>query len=163
MYWIAVESATSPSFYSNRFIVASDMNLNATCNNAYSLTVGNNVNTLGMTTFTAPATTFTMGFYNPFPNPLTPSVTTLCSSTGIENINAHFEKFVIKNGVDKVIIESPYNEFTMSLFDLSGKQISVNAINSSSVEYDLSDLSSGIYIVKLSAEGYEQRQKIIKQ
>jgi hypothetical protein len=163
MYWIAMEGWTAPSPYTNRYIVASDMALNATCNTPYTLINGNNINTIGMTTYTNPAGPFVVTSYTPFPNALTPSITTLCSPTGIENVNESFEKFVVKNGFDKILIESPYSDYSVDLFDISGKMILNENANSPSKEISTASLSSGIYIIKLNAKGYEQRQKIIKQ
>ncbi len=161
MYWIAQEGWTAPAPYTNRYIVASDMALNATCNTPLTLTPGNNINTIGMTTFTTPLNTFTVVNYNPFPNALTPGITTLCSPTGIENVNENFEKFVIKNGVDKVIIESPYSDYSVSMFDISGKMISAEKVSEQTKEIGLSTFANGIYILKIEYKGYEQRQKII--
>jgi len=163
MYWIAQEGWTAPGPYTNRYIVASDMALNAICHTPMTLINGNNVNTMGITTFTNPLNTYTVNTYNPFPNALTPTITTLCSSTGIENVNENFEKFVIRNGFDKVIIESPYSEYSVNVFDMSGKLISTANANAEMTEINTSHLASGIYIIKLNAKGYEQRQKFIKQ
>jgi hypothetical protein len=139
------------------------MALNATCNTPMTLTMGNNVNTLTMATFTNPANTYTVINYSPFPNALSPIVTTLCSPTGIENVNESFDKFVIKNGYDKLIIESTYSDYSVNVFDMSGKLILNATANSQSEEVSIANLASGIYVVKLNAKGYEQRQKFIKQ
>lgn len=163
MYWITNEGWTAPNPYTNRYIVASDMALNATCNGSYSLTPGNIVHTMVTTTFTTPVSSFTVINHNPFPNAMTPTITTLCSSTGIENVNENFEKFIIKNGIENVMIESPYNVYTIQLVDMSGKIVFTKNSTSSIEEISLGNLSSGIYVIKLSAEGYEQRQKLIKQ
>lgn len=163
MYWITNESWTAPNPYTNRYIVASDMALNATCNGSYSLTPGNIVHTMVTATFTTPVSSFTVINHNPFPNAMTPTITTLCSSTGIENVNENFEKFIIKNGTEQVIIVSPYNEYTIELVDMSGKVAFVKNSTSANEEIALGNLSSGIYVIKLSAQGYEQRQKLIKQ
>jgi hypothetical protein len=163
MYWIASEGWTAPSPYTNRYIVASDMALNATCNTPMTLTMGNNINTMSMATYTNPPSSFTVNSHVSTLSTLTPSIITLCSPTGIENINENFEKFVIKNGFDKVIIESPYSNYSINVFDLSGKLISTATADSKTEEINTSNLSSGIYILKLNAKGYEQRQKFIKQ
>jgi hypothetical protein len=163
MYWIAQEGWTAPAPYTNRYIVASDMALNAICHTPVTLINANNINTMAMTTFTNPLNTYTVVTYNPIPSTLTPTITTLCSSTGIENVNENFEKFVIKNAYDKVIIESPYSEYSVNVFDLSGKLISSANSNVEVTEIYTSNLASGIYIIKLNAKGYEQRQKFIKQ
>ncbi len=163
MYWITSEGWTAPSPYTNRYIVASDMVMNATCNNAYSLTPSNMVNTMALATYTTPFGSPFTATYSPFPNALTPTITTLCSPTGIENVNEHFEKFVVKNGLDKIIIESPYSDYTINVFDMSGKLILNTKANSETEEITISGFAGGIYIVKLNAKGYEQRQKFIKQ
>jgi len=163
MYWIATEGWTAPNPYTNRYIVASDLALNATCNGAYPLTPANIVNTMVMATFTTPVSSFTVVNHNPFTNAMTPTITTLCSTTGIENVNEIFEKFVIKNSSEKVVIESPYNEYVIQLFDITGKLVFAKKSDASTDEISLENLSSGIYVVKLNADGYEQRQKLIKQ
>jgi len=163
LYWIAMEGWTAPSPYTNRYIVASDMVMNATCNSNYSLSPTNVVHTIALATYTTPFGSAFSNTYTPFPNALTPTITTLCSPTGIENVNENFEKFVIKNGFDKVIIESPYDEFSVNVFDMSGKLISASSSNAEVMEINTSYLASGVYIIKLNAKGYEQRQKFIKQ
>jgi hypothetical protein len=161
MYWIAQEGWTAPGPYTNRYIVASDMVLNATCNTPLTLIPGNNVNTIGITTYTNPATSFTTSNLFATPSTLTPTITTLCSPTGIENVNEQFEHFVINNVYDKIIVESPYSEYTISLFDISGKLISTEKVITPIKEIDLSHYSNGIYVLKMESKGYEQRQKII--
>jgi hypothetical protein len=161
MYWIAQEGWTAPGPYTNRYIVASDMALNATCNTPLTLFQSNNVNTIGMSTYTNPAISFTVSTLFSTPSTLTPSITTLCSPTGIENVNEQFEHFLVKNGYDKIIIDSPYADYTISLYDISGKLIITEKIMVQNKEIDLSDYSNGIYVLKLDAKGYEQRQKII--
>ncbi|MBK7668021.1 MAG: T9SS type A sorting domain-containing protein [Sphingobacteriaceae bacterium] len=163
MYWIAQEGWTAPGPYTNRYIVGSDMALNATCGTFLTPTMGNNINTIVLANPMNPPTTFTVVNYNPFPNAINPTITTLCSATGIENVNESFEKFVINNDFDKVIIESPYSEYTINVFDLSGKLISTVNANAEVTEVNTSHLASGIYVIKLNAKGYEQRQKIVKQ
>jgi hypothetical protein len=162
MYWMAQEGWTAPNMYTNRYHVASDMNLNATCNTPLTLITGTNVNTMGITTYSNPVTTFTVANMFASPLTLTPTVTTLCSATGIENVNEQFGYFVIRTSGDKVMIASPYSEYVISLFDISGKMLLSKQADSNE-ELNISDLSSGIYILKLSANGFEQRQKIIKQ
>jgi hypothetical protein len=161
MYWIAQEGWTAPGPYTNRYIVASDMALNATCNTPLTLFQSNNVNTIGMTTYTNPATSFTVSTLFSTPSTLSPTITTLCSPTGIENVNEQFEHFIVKNSYDKIIIESPYSDYTFSLFDISGKLITTEKVMVQNKEIDLSSYSNGIYVLKLDAKGYEQRQKII--
>lgn len=163
MYWMANEGWTAPGPYTNRYIVASDMALNAICNTGYSLTPGNIIQTPTAATYTNPVSTFVVNTYSAIPGTLTPTIVTLCSPTGIENVNANFEKFVIKNGFDKVLIESPYSNYTISVFDMSGKLVSTTNANAEVTEISISDLASGVYIVKLNAKGYEQRQKFVKQ
>jgi hypothetical protein len=162
MYWIAMEGWTAPAPYTNRYIVASDMALNAVCHTPMTLITGTNVNTIGLSNMVSTGGPFTTATYTPFPNAWSYTITTLCSPTGIENVNEQFEHFVIKNAYDKVIVESPYSEYSISLFDISGKIILTKNANSNE-EVNTSSLAAGIYVLKLNANGYEQRQKIIKQ
>lgn len=157
------EAWKSPTQYTNRYIVASDLMLNATCNSPFAVTTQTTmlyVAPANYTTVVVPVTTTV----NPIMmNNYTPMVTTLCSTTGIENVNENLEKFIIKNGSEKIIIESPYSEYIIQLSDISGKLLLSRKSDSQTEAISLENLSNGIYVVKFSAEGYEQRQKVIKQ
>jgi hypothetical protein len=162
LFLIANEAWTAPSAYTNRYIVGADFNLNAVCNNTYTVGNGNFIGTSTIGTFTAPLVTYTTGIYTPMMyNSLSPVVTALCP-TAIESINGAYDQFSLKFTGEKYIIDSPYSEYEVSLFDMSGKQLRVYNATQNTEEVSLENYPNGIYILKLNTRGYEQRFKLIR-
>ena len=52
---------------------------------------------------------------------------------------------------------------TVSVYDISGKTMKVQKTANATVVLDLSDLSRGIYFVKVQSEGQEKVLKVVKE
>ena len=89
-----------------------------------------------------------------------------CSSSGVEGVRAASSILVYPNPAkDKVIVELPENTVgTLALFDLNGKIVRNNSINSTITTIDTASLSSGTYILRLVQNGVASDSvKIVKE
>ena len=96
--------------------------------------------------------------------------TTLIAIEGMETSTVGLEKnaaipfLIFPNPArDYIIIETPntYNSLTYSIFDLNGKRVHQGTLSGKSI--NISTLSSGAYLLQLTADGYKVEQKIIKE
>lgn len=61
-----------------------------------------------------------------------------------------------------LMFSEPVDFLTVQLFDMSGREVSTYAGNSSSVVLNLSELSQGVYIARVTANGREFTRKLVR-
>ncbi|NJN26779.1 MAG: cellulase family glycosylhydrolase [Cyclobacteriaceae bacterium] len=64
--------------------------------------------------------------------------------------------------ISNVHIESVHHFRYIAIFDLKGREVGRFAVNSNHAEINMQNLPGGIYVVKLSGNGYEERFKVVK-
>ena len=87
-----------------------------------------------------------------------------CSISSI-NILKNFPEFSIYPNPSQsdIIIESPYLNFKINIFDTYGNLIFADTCkNNPTISVQIKEFTSGIYILELEAEGTARRFKIVK-
>lgn len=89
-----------------------------------------------------------------------------CVSSGINGINNSIEARLYPNPTaSQLMIETALNNFTVKVYDAYGKLLlnEMYHAENNSVQLNLADYHSGIYLIELEAEGVRSHFKVVKE
>lgn len=92
---------------------------------------------------------------------------TLNGTAGFEEMKNEIEVNVFPNPTDNsfqfAVSGLQFSEMRTELFDVAGRKISEKKNSSSATEFNVSELSRGVYFLKISAKNFLVTKKIVKQ
>ena len=65
--------------------------------------------------------------------------------------------------IDLLTIETPFDAYTVDIFNIQGQRIFSEAYQSNRTQIDYSTFSSGMYLVRLTSESASKTFRVVKQ